>query len=170
MLNQIYIHYITTLFVLESFIISCWLLKGKKIGIGIGIGQFAQKKSVSESATKNHDRASLRSITKMIQTIRVIMKARWMSWHKQLNCFKCYCLNSVLTCTGVVHFDNFDCLNILNPWILNQILMCSFLLWWKQMWFIWVELWIVWNQVIQLWFQFLLSQLSTTLLCNSHLD
>ncbi len=59
MLNQIYIHYITTLFVLESFIISCWLLKGKKIGIGIGIGQFARKKSVSESATKNHDRASL---------------------------------------------------------------------------------------------------------------
>ncbi len=58
MLNQIYIHYITTLFVLESFI-SCWLLKGKKIGIGIGIGQFARKKSVSESATKNHDRASL---------------------------------------------------------------------------------------------------------------
>ncbi len=56
MLNQIYIHYITTLFVLESFIISCWLLKGKKIGIGIGIGQFARKKSVSESATKNHDR------------------------------------------------------------------------------------------------------------------
>ncbi len=54
MLNQIYIHYINTLFVLESFIISCWLLKGKKIGIGIG--QFAQKKSVSESATKNHDR------------------------------------------------------------------------------------------------------------------
>ncbi len=41
---------------LESFIISCWLLKGKKIGIGIGIGQFARKKSVSESATKNHDR------------------------------------------------------------------------------------------------------------------
>ncbi len=41
MLNQIYIHYITTLFVLESFIISCWLLKGKKIGIGIG--QFARK-------------------------------------------------------------------------------------------------------------------------------
>ncbi len=30
MLNQIYIHYITTLFVLESFIISCWLLKEKK--------------------------------------------------------------------------------------------------------------------------------------------
>ncbi len=56
MLNQIYIHYITTLFVLESLIISCWLLKGKKIGIGIGIGQFARKKSVSESATKNHDR------------------------------------------------------------------------------------------------------------------
>lgn len=56
MLNKIYIHYITTLFVLESFIISCWLLKGKKIGIGIGIGQFARKKSVSESATKNHDR------------------------------------------------------------------------------------------------------------------
>ncbi len=49
MLNKIYIHYITTLFVLESFIISCWLLKGKKIGIGIGIGQFALKKSVSES-------------------------------------------------------------------------------------------------------------------------
>ncbi len=47
MLNKIYIHYITTLFVLESFIISCWLLKGKKIGIGIG--QFALKKSVSES-------------------------------------------------------------------------------------------------------------------------
>ncbi len=42
MLNKIYIHYITTLFVLESFIISCWLLKGKK--------------SESESATKNHDR------------------------------------------------------------------------------------------------------------------
>ncbi len=56
MLNQIYIHYINTLFVLESFIISCWLLKGKQIGIGIGIGQFAPKKSVSESATKNHDR------------------------------------------------------------------------------------------------------------------
>ncbi len=56
MLNKIYIHYITTLFVLESFIISCWLLKGKKIGIEIGIGQFALKKSVSESATKNHDR------------------------------------------------------------------------------------------------------------------
>ncbi len=56
MLNQIYIHYINTLFVLESFIISCWLLKGKKIGIGIGIGQFARKKSVSESAMKNHDR------------------------------------------------------------------------------------------------------------------
>ncbi len=55
MLNQIYIHYITTLLVLESFIISCWLLKGKK-KIGIGIGQFARKKSVSESATKNHDR------------------------------------------------------------------------------------------------------------------
>ncbi len=54
MLNKIYIHYIITLFVLESFIISCWLLKGKKIGIGIG--QFARKKSVSESATKNHDR------------------------------------------------------------------------------------------------------------------
>ncbi len=50
MLNQIYIHYINTLFVLESFIISCWLLKekknryrnrnrpvcSKKIGIGIG--------------------------------------------------------------------------------------------------------------------------------------
>ncbi len=54
MLNKIYIHYITTLFVLESFIISCWLLKGKQIGIGIG--QFAKKKSVSESATKNHDR------------------------------------------------------------------------------------------------------------------
>ncbi len=36
MLTKIYIHYITTLFVLESFIISCWLLKGKK-------------KSVSES-------------------------------------------------------------------------------------------------------------------------
>ncbi len=31
----------TTYTVLESFIISCWLLKGKKIGIGIGIGQFA---------------------------------------------------------------------------------------------------------------------------------
>ncbi len=60
MLNQIYIHYITTLFVLESFIISCWLLKGKKIGIGIGIGQFARKKSVSESATKNHDRCITR--------------------------------------------------------------------------------------------------------------
>ncbi len=30
MLNKIYIHYITTLFVLESFIISCWLLKGEK--------------------------------------------------------------------------------------------------------------------------------------------
>ncbi len=30
MLNQIYIHYINTLFVLESFIISCWLLKGKE--------------------------------------------------------------------------------------------------------------------------------------------
>ncbi len=44
MLNQIYIHYINTLFVLESFIISCWLLKGKKIGIRIGIGQFARKK------------------------------------------------------------------------------------------------------------------------------
>ncbi len=56
MLNKIYIHYITTLFVLESFIISCWLLKGKKKKIGIGIGQFARKKSVSESATKNHDR------------------------------------------------------------------------------------------------------------------
>ncbi len=51
MLNKIYIHYITTLFVLESFIISCWLLKGKKNRyrnrnrpvcskkIGIGIGQ-----------------------------------------------------------------------------------------------------------------------------------
>ncbi len=51
MLNKIYIQYITTLFVLESFIISCWLLKGKKIGIGIGIGQFARKKSVSESAS-----------------------------------------------------------------------------------------------------------------------
>ncbi len=62
MLNQIYIHYITTLFVLKSFIISCWLLKGKKIGIRIGIGQFAQKKSVSESATKNHDRASLKKM------------------------------------------------------------------------------------------------------------
>ncbi len=37
-----YIHYITTLFVLESFILSCWLVKGKKIGIGIG--QFAWKK------------------------------------------------------------------------------------------------------------------------------
>ncbi len=49
MLNQIYIHYINTLFVLESFIISCWCLKEKKIGIGIGIGQFARKKSVSES-------------------------------------------------------------------------------------------------------------------------
>ncbi len=66
MLNQIYIHYITTLFVLESLIISCWLLKGKKIGIGIGIGQFARKKSVSESATKNHDRCitNLKSILK----------------------------------------------------------------------------------------------------------
>ncbi len=49
MFNQIYIHFINTLFVLESFIISCWLLKGRKIGIGIGIGQFARKKSVSES-------------------------------------------------------------------------------------------------------------------------
>ncbi len=63
MLNQIYIHYITTLFVLESFIISCWLLKGKKIGIGIG--QFARKKSVSESATKNHDRC----ITSLYYTV-----------------------------------------------------------------------------------------------------
>ncbi len=44
MLNKIDIHYITTLFVLELLIISCWLLKGKKIGIGIGIGQFARKK------------------------------------------------------------------------------------------------------------------------------
>ncbi len=66
MLNKIYIHYITTLFVLESFIISCWLLKGKKIGIGIGIGQFALKKSVSESATKNHDRC----ITKLKATVK----------------------------------------------------------------------------------------------------
>ncbi len=64
MLNQIYIHYINTLFVLESFIISCWLLKGKKIGIGIGIGQFAQKKSVSESATKNHDRCITKNESK----------------------------------------------------------------------------------------------------------
>ncbi len=60
MLNQIYIHYINTLFVLESFIISCWLLKGKKIGIGIG--QIARKKSVLESATKNHDRCITSSI------------------------------------------------------------------------------------------------------------
>ncbi len=68
MLNKIYIHYITTLFVLESFIISCWLLKGKKIGIGIG--QFARKKSVSESATKNHDRCitSFNGITTLIDT------------------------------------------------------------------------------------------------------
>ncbi len=51
MLTKIYIHYITTLFVLYLF-----HLKGKKIGIGIGIGQFARKKSVSESAKKNHDR------------------------------------------------------------------------------------------------------------------
>ncbi len=65
MLNQIYIHYINTLFVLESFIISCWLLKGKKIGIGIGIGQFARKKSVSESATKNHDRCITSDIYRM---------------------------------------------------------------------------------------------------------
>ncbi len=62
MLNKIYIHYITTLFVLESFIISCWLLKGKK-KIGIGIGQFARKKSVSESAMKNHDRCITNYIT-----------------------------------------------------------------------------------------------------------
>ncbi len=59
MLNKIYIHYITTLFVLESFIISCWLLKGKKFGIGIG--QFARKKSVLELATKNHDRCITRT-------------------------------------------------------------------------------------------------------------
>ncbi len=32
MLNKIYIYYITILFVLESFILSCWLLKGNKIG------------------------------------------------------------------------------------------------------------------------------------------
>ncbi len=36
-----YQHNTTYTNVLESFIISCWLLKGKKIGIGIGIGQFA---------------------------------------------------------------------------------------------------------------------------------
>ncbi len=59
MLNQIYIHYITTLFVLESLIISCWLLKGKKIVIGIGIGQFARKKSVSNRPRKIMIGASL---------------------------------------------------------------------------------------------------------------
>ncbi len=69
MLNQIYIHYINTLFVLESFIISCWLLKGKKIGIGIGIGQFARKKSVSESATKNHDRCITKKNSQIMQTL-----------------------------------------------------------------------------------------------------
>ncbi len=61
MLNKIYIHYITTLFVLESFILSCWLLKGKKNRnrpvclqkIGIGIGQFACKESVSESESES---------------------------------------------------------------------------------------------------------------------
>ncbi len=71
MLNQIYIHYINTLFVLESFIISCWLLKGKKIGIGIGIGQFARKKSVSESATKNHDRCITRLNQEGWRTVRL---------------------------------------------------------------------------------------------------
>ncbi len=73
MLNQIYIHYITTLFLLESFIISCWLLKGKKIGIGIGIGQFARKKSVSESAKKNHDRASLVFSTLNMSLAKVVL-------------------------------------------------------------------------------------------------
>ncbi len=72
MLNQIYIHYINTLFVLESFIISCWLLKGKKIGIGIG--QFARKKSVSESATKNHDRCITNLYTRMPVETPVIIK------------------------------------------------------------------------------------------------
>ncbi len=81
MLNQIYIHYITTLFVLESFIISCWLLKGKKIGIGIG--QFAQKKSVSESATKNHDRASLKITSERQLCGRkclVDVRGEWADW------------------------------------------------------------------------------------------
>ncbi len=83
MLNQIYIHYINTLFVLESFIISCWLLKGKKIGIGIGIGQFARKKSVSESATKNHDRCITKKnssvdILKNVATVFVYIQGKSM--------------------------------------------------------------------------------------------
>ncbi len=84
MLNQIYIHYITTLFVLEYFIISCWLLKGKKIGIGIG--QFARKKSVSESATKNHDRC--------ITNFYFFMKMFWRSRY----CLYCYrmCRNHLM--------------------------------------------------------------------------
>ncbi len=76
MLNQIYIHYINTLFVLESFIISCWLLKGKKIGIGIGIGQFARKKSVSESATKNHDRCITNFIVYLLKILIFFLSIR----------------------------------------------------------------------------------------------
>ncbi len=76
MLNQIYIHYINTLFVLESFIISCWLLKGKKIGIGIGIGQFARKKSVSESATKNHDRC-ITNLNHWLYLLLCFLNFRW---------------------------------------------------------------------------------------------
>ncbi len=75
MLTKIYIHYITTLFVLESFIISCWLLKGKK-------------KSVSESESaslleKNRYRnrprkimigASLKNITKATFIVLLYLK------------------------------------------------------------------------------------------------
>ncbi len=44
-----------------TFFHSCLLLdkKKRKSEIGIGIGRFTCKKSVSESAMKNHDRASL---------------------------------------------------------------------------------------------------------------
>ncbi len=93
MLNQIYIHYINTLFVLESFIISCWLLKGKKIGIGIG--QFARKKSESESASlleKNRYRNRPRKI--MIGASLIIkyrsQRAHLISWIKTQNVVFCY--------------------------------------------------------------------------------
>ncbi len=79
MLTKIYIHYITTLFVLYLF-----HLKGKKIGIGIGIGQFARKKSVSESAKKNHDRC----ITKIynLQLLKMYEESPLMSYQHKPMC------------------------------------------------------------------------------------
>ncbi len=84
---------------LESFIISCWLLKGKQIGIRIG--QFAQKKSVSESATKNHDRC----ITKQNYGLSAINNSLTTNVYSSISCKKKYIYSTFLVDEEVISRD-----------------------------------------------------------------